>query len=553
MKSIEIATPLSKNIDFNFLDIKYKNIDISNYDLDTEINLLKDVDKGALLIEKHMNNNSHIVIVTDYDSDGINSAIVLTKGLRNIFRYKNTTTIVNKRINGNGFNRKLVNKIIELHLDKKIDLIITADHGSNDFDAYATIKEKCTGVEILVTDHHTISKYPDNVEVFVNPMREDSTYPKSISGCCTAFLVLVQLAKIKNMKFDKLYEIIPYVAISTITDIMDMSIPYNRFIVELGLRIMNSERFIFWHILKLRLKLGIKINVFDLGFKIGPLINCGNTVNREEIIFKMLIEQDVDKMDNYIKEVELLNKLRKDLTKKYSDIIEKELPDTPAICLTVDVKEEAILNGKIASSLGNKYSKPTIIFSSTNNSKVYNGSGRAIVPNLNILDIMHKIKNDDNTIFEKYGGHYGALGCSVYKDKFESFQNLFYKYVLETAEVESKLKADVYVHPKDVNVLLYEQQERYSPFGENMKPPVYVSIFRVDRAMDFGPIAKLNLYYQNYKVDGKYFFSDKSITKDNIKELRDKLFFIAFTLDMSTFRGSYGLDLNILRVEEIIR
>ena len=86
-----------------------------------------------------------------------------------------------------------------------------------------------------------------------------------------------------------------------------------------------------------------------------------------------------------------------------------------------------------------------------------------------------------------------------------------------------------------------------------MKPPVYVSIFRVDRAMDFGPIAKLNLYYQNYKVDGKYFFSDKSITKDNIKELRDKLFFIAFTLDMSTFRGSYGLDLNILRVEEIIR
>ncbi len=69
MKSIEIVTPLSKNIDFSFLDIKYKNIDISNYDLDTEINLLKDVDKGALLIEKHMNNNSHIVIVTDYDAD----------------------------------------------------------------------------------------------------------------------------------------------------------------------------------------------------------------------------------------------------------------------------------------------------------------------------------------------------------------------------------------------------------------------------------------------------------------------------------------------------
>ena len=64
--------------------------------------------------------------------------------------------------------------------------------------------------------------------------------------------------------------------------------------------------------------------LFDLGFKIGPLINCGNTVNREETIFKMLIEQDVDKMESFIKETETLNKLRKDLTKKYSEIVEKD-------------------------------------------------------------------------------------------------------------------------------------------------------------------------------------------------------------------------------------
>ena len=58
-----------------------------------------------------------------WTSKGISSAVVLTKGIKNILKHKNTTTVVNKRIYGNGFNPRIVRKILDINSDKKIDLL----------------------------------------------------------------------------------------------------------------------------------------------------------------------------------------------------------------------------------------------------------------------------------------------------------------------------------------------------------------------------------------------------------------------------------------------
>ena len=50
------------------------------------------------------------------------------------------------------------------------------------------------------------------------------------------------------------------------------------------------------------------------------------------------------------------------------------------ICELVDVKEDVIINGKIASAIGTTYNLPTIIFGPSK-TDVYNGSGRGIVSN----------------------------------------------------------------------------------------------------------------------------------------------------------------------------
>ena len=89
---------------------------------------------------------------------------------------------------------------------------------------------------------------------------------------------------------------------------------------------------------------GIVMTIRDFGFNIGPVVNCGNALNSEELIFNMLMETDLDKLTVLIAQALELNKMRKELTKKYSKVIEEnyDFNNTSTIVDMVDIKEEAI-------------------------------------------------------------------------------------------------------------------------------------------------------------------------------------------------------------------
>ena len=146
------------------------------------------------------------------------------------------------------------------------------------------------------------------------------------------------------------------------------------------------------------------MNLRDFGFNIGPVVNCGNALNSEELIFNMLMETDLDKLTVLIAQALELNKMRKELTKKYSKVIEEnyDFNNTSTIVDMVDIKEEAIINGKIAASIGSSYNRPTIIFGN-NKTNIIHGSGRGIVEGFNILNIINKINDKDNTILNNFG------------------------------------------------------------------------------------------------------------------------------------------------------
>lgn len=561
MKGIKIDSSLIvKKIDYNFLEKKYGKPINTNLSYDYNLDNLKDIDKAGRLLVKHIEDNNKIIIVSDMDCDGITSAVTLTKGLLEVFNVnpKNVFTIVNRRKHGNGFNKYLIEEVIRKVNEEKISLIITSDHGSNDNDAFLEIKKRTGNVEIILTDHHTIKKYPSCVEVFLNPMRDDSKYIKSISGCVVAFLLLVKAFKImfKTNNTSSLDILAPYAAISTITDCMEMSIDFNRYLVKIGLRVMNSNKYLFWNILKAKLNI-IKVNETDLGFKIGPLINCGNSLNNEQLIYKMLMATKPEHIDSLLDEGISLNNLRKTLTNKYAGVIKNRDLNDPTICEIIDVEEDAILNGKIASNVGSMFNKPTIIFSYDDIDKCYVGSGRGIVKKFNILKVINKIHEDDNEIFIKSGGHEGALGCSIREHKFIDFKKYFNLYSKEAMSSDDNdiIFPDAFIPSNNINMELYERQQQYSPFGIDYNEPIYLSRLRFDSYFPIGTsIGKLNFSSINNsssKFEGKYFFNDTYITRDNIKNFIGMNMYVAYTLKLEAFRGSYSLNLNIIRMEEI--
>lgn len=561
MKGIKIDEKLiTRNIDYSFLEKKYNKPIESNFNYDHNIDNLKDIDKAAKLLIKHINSNSNIIIVTDSDCDGITSAVVLTKGLINVLKVKskNVITVVNKRKNGNGFNKDLVDEIMAINKEKNIDLLIAADHGSNDNEVFKFLK-KNTNMELLITDHHTIKHYPTFADVFINPLRDDSTYDKSISGCCVAFMLLIKTFNLlfKTRAYTPCNELLPYVAVSIVTDCMEISLPYNRFLINRGLRVMNSGQYLYWEVL--RQKLGIyKYTESDLGLKIGPLVNCGNCLNNEKIIYQMLMETNFNRLEDLINNVIALNNLRKDLTKKYASKVIEKYNNESVVCDILEIEEDALINGKVASNVGTTFNKPTVIFSEDPTKKYLLGSGRGIVKNINILGIMHDINKIDNEIFVKYGGHEGAFGCNIQKTKYVEFKDLFNRLIEDKYK---DLKDSDYVYPdafipsNKIDLELYEKQQQYAPFGINYDSPIYLSRLTLTRTIPIGPIVKLVFTpiggTSKDRIEGIYFFNDTSVTKSNINDFLNQNVYVAYKLKMNNYKGSYNLTLEIVRMEII--
>ena len=69
MLTIKSKAPIKKEIDYNVLSENYNKVDFNNFDFNTNIDNLKDVELGANILLDSISKNLHICIVTDYVFD----------------------------------------------------------------------------------------------------------------------------------------------------------------------------------------------------------------------------------------------------------------------------------------------------------------------------------------------------------------------------------------------------------------------------------------------------------------------------------------------------
>ncbi len=548
-------------------DYKFYKQDIVSYyfnclRMDHNISKLADIEKASELIMEHIVQGKHIAIVTDYDCDGVNSAAVLYRSLLQIFNVdKNlVSVIINKRRDGNGFNKVLVSRVTKLNTNKKIDLIITADHGSNDNAAYGVFKE--LGIAMVITDHHQIPNgNPDNCEVFINNQRDDSEYYKDVSGCFIAFLVMVNTYKkmYPNKRLDVFNPVIPYVAISTISDVMSLKLPINRHIVKTGLNEINSFRNKAWFAIKNILNITGKITYKEIGFKIAPLINTANRINAEDLAFKLLSADSSDDVIKYGEELNKLNDFRKTVQKA---VIAKEknipLNDKYKHSIVLLIDSELSISGIVASNIGESNGLPIVCFLNSPEQDIYTGSGRAIINNLNIEQVFKNIAAEDSSMFIKFGGHKGAAGCSIYKDKLEDFRRLFDKYCKELTPVllhKDMIHVDMFLPEYKLTPSLIKPIESLGPYGKDWVEPVFLSVLTVSKIFIMGTIAKIIFITPSGReLQGTHFFRTQHDI--NIKNIRDIIksgckTLVSYNVNLDNFRNSLELSFNIVYIKPL--
>jgi single-stranded-DNA-specific exonuclease len=352
---------------------------------------------------------------------------------------------------------------------------------------------------------------------FINPHRVDCGYNYNISGCFVAFCLVLSVWNKRNSEGNPIVafsSVIPYVALSTITDQMSLADPLNRQIVELGLRVINSGSSAVFNTLANLTLAKLPLTTKEFGFTIGPIVNTANRVGNEEIAFKLLSSDDGKILTNTANELIHYNKRRKNAQSfLIKDLLRKKDDFLGTNSIVCSITTTYAIAGNVASNLGNRYQLPAVCFTENIDSPYLTGSCRGILPQIDLMEIFRAMDAVQPGLFIKFGGHKGAAGCSINKDRYEIFKQLFDElcsnYITEKDRllvnyVDFCSSGDIYT---DLLCFIMSSDQIY---GRGWEPVKLVSRVILKNVLLEPTYAKLTFSICDVDVTGIYFMGDES-------------------------------------------
>ena len=484
----------------------------------------KDMDKACKRIVAAINNKEKIIIVGDYDVDGVISTTILSDFFESI-NIDVKWFIPNRFEHGYGLSSKILSHI------QDFDLIITVDNGITAVDVASWCLEN--NKILIITDHHTTPQKLPNAYAIINPKQNDCTfmYP-DICGAMVAWYLIAGLKEHLKLTIN-LKSYLSLVAIATIADVMPL-LHINRAIVIAGLNELNKSQKPFLIALKNHLK-SSNFKSEDVSFWIAPLLNSAGRMSDASQAVYFLKSNDLS--DAYEKLAYLVN------TNEKRKIIEEEIsnqakngvlnPKSSILIIRGDDWHEGVL-GIVASRMVRYFKKPTIVLSKSKEG-LLKGSGRSIKG----FDLFASI-DPHRDILEKFGGHPMAIGISLREDKLQDFVNILPNYY------------DIFVDDKDnalgeielelINEKLFALLDSFEPYGEANPPLVFASCnINIESTISMGKNGEHRRYqiFQNGKtIEGIHF--------NPVNPLEEKVYYkILYVIRKSTFKNKELLQLLI--------
>lgn len=504
--------------------------------------LMHDMEKAAERIKSAVENKEKIVIYGDYDVDGITSTAVLylflTQHGADVSYY-----IPDRITEGYGMNIMAVNKFIK----DKVDLVITVDCGIT---AIGEVEfAKLSGLDIIITDHHTCKeKIPDAYAV-VNAKKPDCEYPfKELSGVGVAFkLILAVVMKMGLNTTEYFKKYCDIAAIGTIADVVPLE-DENRVIVDKGLEILNNtEREGIKAIFEVSGVLGKPITSSTIAYAVSPRLNAAGRLSNASTAVKLLLESDKNEAYKTASELNEENR-RRQLTEQeiFNEAMEmidrdKDFEKKKVIVLANCDWHNGVI-GIVASRIVEKFYKPCILIT-YDEKGVGKGSGRSI-EQFNLFEALSAVSDD----LAEFGGHSAAAGLSINIDKISEFEkniNAYADKVLSREDMVPVINIDTQITAEDVSLANAQMLAKLEPYGMgNAKPVFSVLGLKVITSQSMGLENKhlrVTLISGNKYINAVGFGMGDYADKFNGGDIVD----VAFTMEVNEFQGSKQVQLQL--------
>ena len=449
---------ISRNFDETEIYSINSNVDLVNPFLNNS-----DFYECFKTFEETIFNKGKILIIGDYDVDGMVSTSLLIKFFQ-LIKYPHSFYIPDRVQDGYGANLKLIKKLIV----NKPDLVIMLDCGSNSFDTINYLNQK--KIKSIIIDHHEIYKpYPITKNI-INPKKECeySDYDYFCSATLTYFFINYFLIK-KKIKNNFAINLI-YVLLATVADVMPLR-KINRIIAKKILENFDiTKNYIFREIYKINNKKN-RINISDLGYLIAPIFNAAGRIDNAKKVVDLLTTTNPSKQSRIILDLHKVNNKRKIIEEnilKEIDFYKLSKSKENVIILILDNINEGLI-GIVASKIREYFNKPCIIL--TKSGSKYKGSARS-TEDFNIGKFI-KLGIDSQIILNG-GGHSLAAGLTIEKNKI----NLLNKFINEQFLLKKKvINFKKYLSKIDlraVNLSFFTEFEKLEPYGSNNPKPLFL-------------------------------------------------------------------------------
>jgi len=529
----------------NFTNIINKLILLRNFDkeeiftINNKIKLInpffkiKDFENSYKTLKNTIEKKGKIIIIGDYDVDGIVSTTLFIKFL-NILNYPYDFYIPDRLKDGYGASLNLVSKLVK----KKPSLVIMLDCGSSSNESVDLLN--MNSISSIIIDHHEIYKPYPKTKNLINPKKKCDY--ESLNYLCSAsitFFFIDYFLNKEKLKNDFKQNLI-YVLLATVCDVMPLRY-INRIVTKYVLENFDINKNYFFKKLFEISKINRPLNIDDLGFLIGPMINSSGRIGDPNKAVNLLISTDNKVVDKLISELIALNKKRKDIEEniiKNLDFSEINNKNTNVIILILSSVNEGLI-GIIASKIKEYYNKPSIVFTQSGN--YLKGSGRS-TENFNMGQLIKL--GIEKGIIKHGGGHNLAAGLLIEKSKFnelKNYMNLSYKKTIKNNNIKKYVSK---ITLSAVNQSFYNELSLMEPFGSNNQNPVFLienvtiikssiiknkfvscilgsKINKSVNAISFNLInSEISKYLLNYKKEIKILAQIKQNTWNNKKSLQ---------------------------------
>ena len=291
-----------------------------------------------------------------------------------------------------------------------------------------------------------------------------------------------------------------------------------------------------------------ELTISDLVFVIGPRINAAGRMKDAKQSVELLTCDDKHFAHRLAQEINKNNDHRKELDSSITGqanklISEGERYDKRKSIVIYNENWHKGIIGIVASRLIEKFYKPTIVLTLSNNNLI-TGSARSIKN----FDIYNAISSCSD-LLDSFGGHKYAAGLSMKPENLDAFIERFEQYASENIsdyEMVPEIEIDSELPLEAITSKFFRILKQFAPFGPGNMAPLFMTRSIMDNGYS-KVVGKNHLKLKVVHPDNSYLkFPAIAFQQGHqYSNMNQKPFDICYHIEENTWNGNTTLQLNI--------